>query len=290
MTNKLKLFIPQKDTMGVCLGKIQSSSSSDICLLEDKDKNISPGGNAHYRLTSPIVEGKIWRCENEKYAIKIIRDCDKLDLGQVLKKEYPTLRYKHLLQYEYCEQIGNTLYCVMEYINSCNLSDYLRENKLSIIDYRICRQMLEAIKFCHERNLVHGDISLKNFMIVYYRGFPHIILIDFDYLRYLDQAPYVNPRGTLLYLAPEIIKKPCRYDYRVDIWALGVCFYYISTRQYPFKGSTQNDILHSILHSTPDYSGLMGEIKQDIQDLLNKDPEQRCTLSGLCRSIWLQCN
>lgn len=266
--------------MGICY------SGSDKEVNEHNDILSQQG----FKPVREIVKDKVWQCKDKKYAIKIIRTHKNEDLGQVLKDNYYKLRHKHILKYEYCEQIGQTLYCLMEYIDACNLQDYLKKNTLTVLDYRICRQMLEAVKFCHDLNIMHGDISLKNFILTYSRGYPHIILLDFDFAVYLDQSPYTHIRGTLYYLAPEMFKMPVSYDYRVEIWALGICFYYMFLHYYPFNGKSQTCLIYSILNTNPDVSNLIGEIKTDISAMLSKDPHTRPSIVSLYQSRWLQYN
>ena len=45
--------------------------------------------------------------------------------------------------------------------------------------------------------------------------------------------------GTYEYMAPEMLFKG-EYDYRVDIWALGVLLYEMLHGRAPFKGKTAN--------------------------------------------------
>lgn len=58
----------------------------------------------------------------------------------------------------------------------------------------------------------------------------------------LTLAPAPAP---LQYMAPELIlNQP--YDYRVDIWALGILLYELMHGFAPFKGKTYNEIQHKI--------------------------------------------
>ena len=51
--------------------------------------------------------------------------------------------------------------------------------------------------------------------------------------------------GTPYYMAPEIIQgKP--YSYEVDIWALGVLVYLLIYGNYPFDGSTKEELYERI--------------------------------------------
>ena len=56
--------------------------------------------------------------------------------------------------------------------------------------------------------------------------------------------------GTPLFLAPELVKhKP--YDYKIDIWAVGIIMYYLSTLKLPFLGENLSKLATSITSSKP---------------------------------------
>ncbi len=51
--------------------------------------------------------------------------------------------------------------------------------------------------------------------------------------------------GTPIYMAPEVlVGKP--YDFKADVWSVGVTFFELLTRKHPFTGNTKSEILHKI--------------------------------------------
>lgn len=54
--------------------------------------------------------------------------------------------------------------------------------------------------------------------------------------------------GSLNYMAPEFFISPknCRFDGRIDVWAIGVILYAMLCGELPFKGSTASETISSI--------------------------------------------
>lgn len=51
---------------------------------------------------------------------------------------------------------------------------------------------------------------------------------------------------TPLYRAPEIFIGEDEYDSKIDIWSLGCIFVEIASKQVPFKGESEFEILNNI--------------------------------------------
>ena len=52
--------------------------------------------------------------------------------------------------------------------------------------------------------------------------------------------------GTPIYMAPEIFQG-CDYDFKVDIWSIGVVMYYLLSGTHPFNGDLE-DIPEKIMN------------------------------------------
>jgi serine/threonine protein kinase len=126
---------------------------------------------------------------------------------------------------------------VMELVDSGHLLDKLQEQPDNLMPESMARtyfmQMLSAVAYLHNvEHVVHKDIKLENVLV---RG-NRCMLADFGFAR-----SYVHGKRTLRdhcasmhYAAPEIWHG-LRYEGpSVDIWALGVTLYALTTGYLPF--------------------------------------------------------
>jgi uncharacterized protein YndB with AHSA1/START domain/predicted Ser/Thr protein kinase len=177
-------------------------------------------------------------------AIKVIRpDLDTagafherfLREGRALAK----LRHPFIVTVFDIQQAGD-LYClVMEYVEGSSLRQLLEEGNGSITERRTLDyvpQITEALQHAHEAGVIHRDIKPEN-VLVDSRG--RVRLVDFGLATLFGPAAPARPpeddcvAGTLRYMAPEQLSMPQSVDHRADIYATGVVFYEMLSREVP---------------------------------------------------------
>jgi serine/threonine protein kinase len=128
----------------------------------------------------------------------------------------------------------------MEYIEGETLKDYLERNgKLSDEEIKtIFSQMLDAVGYVHEQNLVHRDIKPSNFMIDK-QG--KVKLMDFGIAKNTDttspeytQTGNGMQMGTPMYMSPEQITESKSVTAHSDIYSLGVVLWQMVTSEKPY--------------------------------------------------------
>ena len=139
---------------------------------------------------------------------------------------------------------GDIVAFVMEYIEGETLKEYLdRKGKLSNVEIKnLFTQMLDAVGYVHEQNLVHRDIKPSNFMLDK-KG--RIKLMDFGIAKTTDtsSAEYTQTRtgvqmGTPMYMSPEQITETKSVTAQSDIYSLGIVLWQMVTGQKPYNTNT----------------------------------------------------
>jgi serine/threonine-protein kinase len=176
-------------------------------------------------------------------------------------------------------------YMALEYVEGCNLKDYLaRKGPPSLVlALTIMRQVAAALQRAGELGIVHRDIKPENILLTR-KG--EVKVADFGLSRCFageQSAPSVTQTGmtlgTPLYMSPEQVEgKPL--DSRSDIYSFGVTCYHLLAGRPPFQGASAFDLAVQhvqvepapLSHVRPD---LPADLIAIIHKMLAKRPEQR---------------
>ena len=127
----------------------------------------------------------------------------------------------------------NNINIILEYANSENLFSLIKKKTLKTEKeiFSLFIQILNAVCFLHENNLLHRDIKPENILL---HDKTQIKLCDFG----TCNENFIGNRnticGTFEYMAPEIIKEKS-YDKSVDVWSLGVVLFELTHGFTPFN-------------------------------------------------------
>ncbi|KAE9413964.1 hypothetical protein Angca_007027, partial [Angiostrongylus cantonensis] len=147
---------------------------------------------------------------------------------------------------------------------------------------RMFRQLMEAVHYLHERNIVHRDIKLENILL---DANGDVKLADFGFARFIARRERSRSFcGTRPYLAPQVtVYKP--YDsYAADWYALGIVLYTMLIGKWP-KDNLPNSSRTTFV-SFPD-SIPSPPCRRLIASLLEPDEELRAGYHDCVHSEWM---
>ncbi|CRH00404.1 NIMA related kinase 2, putative [Plasmodium relictum] len=189
----------------------------------------------------------------------------------------------------------NILYVAMDYCSRGDLGKCIKKNKemkTFIPESRIKRWLLQivtAIKFIHDKKLIHRDLKCNN---IFLDEQERAKVGDFGLTKLLENTEQTNTLcGTIGYMAPEICKN-MPYSFPADIWSLGVILYELISLKQPFKSQNANmlSVVQKICEDEP--SPLPTNYSEDLKNLcywmLKKNSDERPTAYDIIATDYLQ--
>jgi eukaryotic-like serine/threonine-protein kinase len=263
-----------------------------------------------YRLDQALARGgmgSLWiafdRRLRRKVAIKFINSMSApLDEASLrFEREAQAaaqIRSPHVIQtYDYGIDRGHA-YIVMELLEGEDLgARLLREKRLPIgAVSRVLGQIAKGLDEVHAAGIVHRDLKPGNVFIAQVAGEEMIKLIDFGVAR----ADVGDGRrvtggaivGTIKYMAPEQALGDEALDHRADLWSLAVIAYRLLTGQYPFQGSTPDEVVLAIRQDpvkppSAHVAGLAAGVDAFFKRAFARAPDQRFQTAGQMASSFM---
>ena len=170
-----------------------------------------------------IVQSKI---NNQKYTIKAkLKDDNEEEI--IILNKINDSRNNNIVN---CIQIIDKeifYYFINDYYEGINLNEYTNNNTLNEKEcIKIFKQIVEGIKYLHDKNIIHCDLKLENIII---NGQKEIKIIDLELAKICTEEEGFTSDiifGTIEYLSPESYNLGI-YSKKSDIWSLGVILLFL---------------------------------------------------------------
>ncbi len=228
--------------------------------------------NAESRNDGTEAVVKVLTEAGEKIASKLKNDPKSMWEGEILL----ALKHPNIVKGYDCSS-GKKFWIAMEKLDfplntylSCNFHTMTLPQKVEIL-YNIAK----AIRYLHNKGLVHRDIATDNIMLKDNTA----KLIDFGMTAPLGSDVIKGRVGTPSYMAPEMIRRR-ESTSSGDIYSFGMVMYELITGVKPFTGESKEQRMTQALNMAPLAPSVMGrECPKDLEMLImgciSKDPYQR---------------
>lgn len=201
-----------------------------------------------YILEQPIGKGSFSRVfeghkegQTERYAIKMIPNLSQNEqpMMELIEKEIEVLRkieHPNIVKLIDIKRTKNNYYLVFEFCEKGDLEKYVHRYYKTGMPERTAQklmfEMADAVKTLHEKNIVHRDIKLANILLTRECVAK---LSDFGFAKVQENSSMLMKTycGTPITMAPEIHNR-FQYDFKCDIWSLGVICFQLIYNKAPF--------------------------------------------------------
>jgi serine/threonine protein kinase len=221
------------------------------------------------------------------------------------------LQHPNIVKFADVKKTKKHFYIVMEFCNGGELEKALEKYQLKYgkpfseeIVQHLMRQIIDAIKYIHNLNIIHRDIKTENIMVNFENEVDQINLnmmnakaklIDFGISCYtkkgLAYTVLGNPKG----MAPMILNAYHNnkhytqgYDEKADIWSLGSLCYELLLGHTAFNAESFDELVNKVENGTYNIpTNLSKEVVSFLNGMLQYDPKKRYSANQLANHPFL---
>ena len=267
----------------------------------------------HYEITKDIGEGNfgivklgVRKQTKEKVAIKIIKKDGLLsNRMERIKNEIDIMKIcqhpniVHLIDHF---ENADFIFIVMDYFQGGNLLEFINKLKQTKTNTQyesiisdIMLQIAKGLQYLHSLGIVHRDLKPQNIMLLNDSTTDiQIKIMDFGLSKVIAQDEKLKEgMGTITYIAPEILIGN-DYDFKVDVWSLGVTWFYVLSGHFPFDDNNSeineemfvnNAVNQELMFFKKEWDKYKKDNVKLIAKCLIKEPERRISIDEFIKKI-----
>lgn len=162
-------------------------------------------------------------------------------------KTLQNIKQKNIINiYGVCKSQHN-IYIAMEYCKGKDLGTIL--DHCNFINEPLVKKwmkdLIKSLDYLKDLNIIHRDIKPTNILLTSNKlTSAEVKLVDFGFATKLDHSLKYSKVGTPLYMAPEVMNEN-GYDYKADIWSLGIVMYELLYGCHPFNVNNMRELMDS---------------------------------------------
>ena len=232
---------------------------------------------------------------------------------QILKE----LNHPNIVQFVEIKKTKNHYYIIMEYCNGGELyktlekymDKYDKPFSQEIVQH-LMRQIINAFKYIHGKNIIHRDIKLENILLHYdseedKKNFnimkAKVKIIDFGFAAKIEKNGLkYTTLGSPINMDPLILKELAKrgkktrklgYDQKADIWSLGTICYEMLIGECVFNAEDLDALVDKVEKGTYTVpTRLSKEVISFLNGMLQYDANMRLNINQLSNHNFLTKN
>ena len=120
-----------------------------------------------------------------------------------------------------------------------------------------------------------------------------IVITDFEIAKkVLYRNSLKTQCGTQEFVAPEVLENRPAYDISCDMWSVGVIVFILLGGYYPFRGSSDVEVLKNVRYGIYDFKprfwkGVSDEAKSLVRAMMTVNPDERITAEAALNRDWI---
>ena len=203
---------------------------------------------------------------------------------------------KYIVKYygSYFSRKSNTLWLILEYCSSGSANDLMFSMNRTFSEVElatIMEMVLQGLALMHKKNLIHRDIKGANILL---SEDGYAKLGDFGVGAQLSTEKYrMSKKGSPYWMSPQIASN-LKYDFKTDIWSLGITCIELLEGEPPFSQLKPSNVMEKISKEPPNISEMIDlnehttQFKSFIEHCLEVDPKKRFTAEELLQHEFIK--
>ncbi|KAJ6632875.1 STE20-like serine/threonine-protein kinase, partial [Pseudolycoriella hygida] len=201
------------------------------------------------------------------------------------------IRHPNIVELYEAFSLDDKLWMLIEYCDGGALDSIMVELEKPLTEPQIayvCKHMTEGLSFLHKNKIIHRDLKAGNVLLTMDGG---VKLADFGVSAKNKHTLQKHDTfiGTPYWMAPELVLcetfRDNPYDYKVDIWSLGISLIEFAQMEPPNSEMSPMRVLLKIQKSEPPKLDQPSKWSKEFNDFLAKslikDPQHRPTTEDL---------
>jgi serine/threonine protein kinase len=241
--------------------------------------------------STSVTKGGELKETSEKFAIK--QECKKRE-GEIWEELtiLGTLAHENVIKLRETFEDKSNIFVVLELCSGGSVTEML-EQMPKMASCRldvsvVALQMAAAMEYIHAQKICHRDVQPDHFLLKDKSplGGAVVKLIDFTSAKDTKQE-MTTKITTLTYMAPEMLTSKTGYTDKVDVFSLGVLFYFLCCGVVPFNGDDEMEMrdLHQekLAFEPPPMWESLPKATDLISKMLTLDPSERLTAADVVK-------